>query len=277
MFQNLGRRVAHIQKHFVERAMRRILVDQRAQSFGVAKGCERAVNQADDLAQMDLARRTPQRISALGPTHALDHPCVLHFQQDEFEKFLRKVLFVRDIPYANCALVVTSSQHHHGLQRVKALLRDLHSSYIPIKLDLVNRLNLPTLESTPSAIPRNQRLFAISIKLIDLGYDRSRLSRVMSRIVLHKEEEPEAKAPGKPQEGTTRRLANVHASSRSAVRRNAQHLHRDVVGTTAFACQSNEFLARCGGGLLRDDLQNLGLVNQAPESVRTKHENIAVL
>src|SRR5579862_5621702 len=66
VLENPRSRVADIEKYLIEGAVLEIAINQAAQLLGVAKRCQGAVNQANDLAQTNLGRRTAQLISALG-------------------------------------------------------------------------------------------------------------------------------------------------------------------------------------------------------------------
>src|SRR5258708_30240463 len=63
VLQDVGGSIAHVQKYLVEGAMSGILVDESSQLFGISKGSEGTVDQADDFAQMNLRRGTPQRVA----------------------------------------------------------------------------------------------------------------------------------------------------------------------------------------------------------------------
>src|SRR5581483_1442101 len=125
-FLDLCDRIPHLQKDLVQLAMRQVAIDQVPQRFGVAKRRQRPIDQPDNLAQANLGRQPAQLISALGAPHAFHHARVLQFQQNQFEKLFRQSFFVRDIANLDRALLVVPRQHHHGLQCVQTLLRDLH-------------------------------------------------------------------------------------------------------------------------------------------------------
>src|ERR1022692_573089 len=127
VFENLGSRVAHIEKHLIKRAVGQIAVDQRAKLLSISKGRHRTINQTHDLTQPDLARIAAQLVAAFSPSHALDHACVLQFEEDQLKEFFRKILFVGDFADLDGALTVMPGEHHHGLERVESLLRDFHS------------------------------------------------------------------------------------------------------------------------------------------------------
>src|SRR5271167_2088461 len=63
-------RVSDVEKHLVQGAVRQIAVDQFTQLLGVAEGRQRTVNQANDLAEMDVGRFAAQLVAALGPAYA---------------------------------------------------------------------------------------------------------------------------------------------------------------------------------------------------------------
>ena len=108
-----------------------VAVDQAAQLIGVAEGCERTVDQANDFAEVNLRWRPPKLVATLGTASAFHHARILQLKQNQFEKFFRQLFFVGDITNTNRALIVMTGQHHHGLQCVKALLGDFHSETIP--------------------------------------------------------------------------------------------------------------------------------------------------
>src|SRR5438132_2618772 len=58
-FEDLGSRVADVEKHLVERPVLGVAVDQDAQLFRIAKRRQRAINQPDDFAEIDLGRSPP--------------------------------------------------------------------------------------------------------------------------------------------------------------------------------------------------------------------------
>src|ERR1017187_8430946 len=60
--EDAGGRVTDIEKHLIERAVGKVAVDQVAQLFSVTEGGEWAVNQADDLAQIDVRGIAAQQI-----------------------------------------------------------------------------------------------------------------------------------------------------------------------------------------------------------------------
>src|ERR1700726_3752837 len=87
VFQNLCSRVAHVEKHLIERAVRQIAVDEHAQLFGVGKRRHRAVDQTHDLAQGNVRGLAAQLVAALGSADALNHARVLQFEENEFQEF----------------------------------------------------------------------------------------------------------------------------------------------------------------------------------------------
>src|ERR1700690_626160 len=130
--EDTGRGIADVEKDLIKGAMRKIVVNQFAQLFGVAEGGERAVNQADNLAQLDVGRVAAQLVAALGPANALDHAGVLQFQENQFQEFFREHLFIGDIADPNGALVMMAGEHHHGLEGVESFLGDLHRLTTPL-------------------------------------------------------------------------------------------------------------------------------------------------
>ena len=70
--------------------------DQAAQLLGIAEGSQRAVDQANDLAQPDFRSGAPQPVSALCAAHALHHARVLQFQKNQLEELFRQLLLIGD-------------------------------------------------------------------------------------------------------------------------------------------------------------------------------------
>src|SRR5579859_1743119 len=131
VIEDAGCGVAYVEKDLVESAVGQIAVNQFAQLLGIAERRERTVNQADDLAKMDVGWISSQLVTALGPADALNHAGVFEFEQDKLEEFFRERLFIGDVANLDGALIVVTSQHHHGLQGVESFLRDLHRQVIP--------------------------------------------------------------------------------------------------------------------------------------------------
>ena len=72
--EDAGGRVAHVEKYLVEGAVRKIPVNQFAQLLGIAEGRKRPVNQADDLAEMNV--RPDRGATGIHPWHrARSPPC----------------------------------------------------------------------------------------------------------------------------------------------------------------------------------------------------------
>src|SRR5581483_2047219 len=113
VLEDAGRGVPHVQEHLVQRAMFSVTINERTELVGIPEGGERAVNQANDFAEMDFRGRTAKLVTALGAAHAFNHAGVFHFEKDQLEKLFGKVLFVGDIANANGALVIVAGQHHH--------------------------------------------------------------------------------------------------------------------------------------------------------------------
>src|ERR1017187_1395652 len=65
--EDAGGRVTDIEKHLIKGAVGKIAIDQVAQLFRVTEGGEWAVNQADDLAQIDVCGLAAQLVAALAP------------------------------------------------------------------------------------------------------------------------------------------------------------------------------------------------------------------
>src|SRR5450631_3975613 len=124
--EDAGGRVTDIEKHLIERAVGKVAVDQVAQLFSVTEGGEWAVNQADDLAQIDVRGIAAQLVAALGAAHTFHHAGVLELEEDQFEKLLRERLLVGDVADLDGSLVIVTGEHHHGLEGVESFLRDLH-------------------------------------------------------------------------------------------------------------------------------------------------------
>jgi len=100
--------------------------NQFAQLLGIAEWSQRAVNESDDFAEMNLGRLTAQLVAAFGSARALHHAGVLQFEQNQFQEFFRQRLFIGNVADADGPLVMMPCQHHHGLERVQTLLGDFH-------------------------------------------------------------------------------------------------------------------------------------------------------
>src|ERR1700733_6004393 len=81
VFENLGGRVADVEKNLIESAMGEVAVNKHTELLGVGKGCEGTIDQTHDLAQADLGRLPAQLVAAFGATDALDHASVLQFEE----------------------------------------------------------------------------------------------------------------------------------------------------------------------------------------------------
>jgi hypothetical protein len=82
ILQNSGGSVPHIQEHLVESAVVSISRNQNSQLIRVPEWRERPVDQANDLTEPNLGRRTAELIAPLCATHAFDNASVLQFKQD---------------------------------------------------------------------------------------------------------------------------------------------------------------------------------------------------
>ena len=127
--EDAGGGVADIQEYLVESAMGEVAVDEFAELFGVTEWGQWAVDQADDLAEVDVRRLAAELVAALGAAHAFHHAGILEFEEDEFQEFFREHLFVGDVSNLDGALVVMAGQHHHGLKSVETFLRDFHNAF----------------------------------------------------------------------------------------------------------------------------------------------------
>jgi len=157
IFQNIRSGIANVQKDLIQSAMRQVAVDEHAQLLGVAKWGERAVYQTHNLAQPDFTRFPAQLVAAFGSTNALNHARVLKFEEDEFQKLFREILFVGDFTNFDGALVMMTGEHHHGLERVETFLRYFHGGDYAIKsIVLVDFIYVEECSKRRS-IPFNQR------------------------------------------------------------------------------------------------------------------------
>ncbi len=129
--EDTGGGVAHVEENLVQGAVRKIAIDQFAELLGVSEGGERAVNQADDLAEMDVGGGAAKLVSALCATNAFHHAGVLEFEEDEFEELFREDFLVGNVADLDGALVMMAGEHHHGLEGVESLWGDFHRRIIP--------------------------------------------------------------------------------------------------------------------------------------------------
>src|SRR4029077_17014331 len=106
VFENFGRRVSHIEKHLIERAMLSVVINQATQLLSISKRRQWTVNQPDDFAQMDFVRRPTQLVSALGAASAFYDARVFQLEQNQFQKFLWKSFFISNVADADGSLVV---------------------------------------------------------------------------------------------------------------------------------------------------------------------------
>jgi hypothetical protein len=128
VLENSGGGVADGEKDLIESAVISVFGDETAELLGVAQGSERAVDEADDVAQGNFGGRAAQLISATRAADAVDDASVLQFEENQFEEFFRQIALGGDFADLNGTLLVAPSERHHSLQRVKSLLRDLHSA-----------------------------------------------------------------------------------------------------------------------------------------------------
>src|SRR5208282_154240 len=105
--ENLGRRIPHVQKHFVESTVVGIAINQDTQLSRIPKRRQWSVNQADDFAQPDLRWRPAQAVSALGSSYTLDDARVLQFQQYQLQKLLGEIFFIGNIPHSDGTLGIS--------------------------------------------------------------------------------------------------------------------------------------------------------------------------
>src|ERR1700683_271440 len=129
MFQDFRSRISHVKEHLIEGAMWQVAVDQSAQLIGIGERRKRAVNQANDFAEMNFIGIAAQLIAAFGSANALHDAGIFQFQHNKFQKFFRKAFFIGDVANLDRALVMMARQHHHGLQRVESLLRNFHEIF----------------------------------------------------------------------------------------------------------------------------------------------------
>jgi hypothetical protein len=148
--EDAGGRVTNVEKNLVKGAVRQIAVDEFAQLVGVAERRERTVDEADDLAEMDVGGFAAQLVAALGATHTLHHAGVLEFEEDQFQELLGENLFVGDVADLDGALVMMAGKHHHGLQGVESFLRDLHGRILSKTIELIDIIDV---DENASGVP----------------------------------------------------------------------------------------------------------------------------
>src|SRR3984885_7994793 len=129
VFQDFRGSISHVKEHLIQGAMRQVAVDQSTQLIGVAEGRQGSVNQANNLTEVDFIGIAAQLIAALGTADALHNAGIFQFQENQFQKFFRKALFISDVANLDGTLVVVARQHHHRLQRVQSLLRNFHEIF----------------------------------------------------------------------------------------------------------------------------------------------------
>src|SRR5882724_5746023 len=105
MFEDASSSIADLQEHTIESAVLGVAIDQTAKLLGISKRRQRSVNQADNFAEINLGRRTPQLISALGAAHAFHDARIFQLQQNQFQEFFRQFFFIGDIANTDGALV----------------------------------------------------------------------------------------------------------------------------------------------------------------------------
>ena len=110
--------------------MVRIGDDEASQLVRVPKGCERAVNQTNDLAEFDLLGSAPQPIAALCAPNAFHDARVLEFQQNQLKKFFRQIAVHGNVTDFDSLGPVSAAKGRYGLQRVKAFLGDFQSGVL---------------------------------------------------------------------------------------------------------------------------------------------------
>ena len=140
--EDAGGRVTNIEKHLIKGAVQQIAVNEFAQLFGVAERGEWAVDEANDLAEMDVGGFAAQLVATLGAAHALHHAGILEFEQDQFQELLGENLFVGDVADLDGALVMMAGKHHHGLQGVESFLRDLHGRILSNTIELIDIIDV---------------------------------------------------------------------------------------------------------------------------------------
>jgi hypothetical protein len=77
IFQNVGGRIPHIEKHPVESPVALISRNQNPQLIRIPEWRERPVNQANDFTEPNLGRPTVEPIAPLCPTYAFDNASAL--------------------------------------------------------------------------------------------------------------------------------------------------------------------------------------------------------
>src|SRR4029077_9805021 len=111
--------------------------DQAPELIRVAKRCEWAINQTNDLAEFDLRRRAPQPVTALRTPNTFHDARVLELQQNQLKKLLRQVAIHGDVPDLDGFVSVSAAKGHYRLQCVKPFLRDLQSCILSTCLDVL--------------------------------------------------------------------------------------------------------------------------------------------
>src|SRR5207302_8038643 len=94
-FQNPCCGIPYLEKNLIERAMRKVPIDEFAQRRGIAERSQGTIDQANNFAEVNFGRRTSQLVATLRAPHALDDACVLQLQQNQLKKLLRQDLFIR--------------------------------------------------------------------------------------------------------------------------------------------------------------------------------------
>ncbi len=107
--------------------MIRVSDDKRAELVRIAKGRQPTIDQADDLAEADVAGVSAQFVAALIATYAIEQTSMLEVEQDQLKKLRRKVSFLGNIPNGDSAFFVVPCTHHDSLQSIESFLRDLHA------------------------------------------------------------------------------------------------------------------------------------------------------
>jgi hypothetical protein len=114
--------------------MMRIPQNKAPQFLCIAKGRQRTVDQANNLAEPYLRRSPAEPVAALCTPHALHQSGIPQFNQDQFEKLSRQITISSDLPDLECSLLIVTRQRHHRLQSVESLLRDFHGRILPITM-----------------------------------------------------------------------------------------------------------------------------------------------
>jgi len=122
MVHDPGGGVANVQENLKESAMLLITCDKPAQRLRVPEGGQRPVNGANNLAEIDAARRALQPIATLGAALAIDQTGSLELKENELQEFLRDTLRGSDLVNSGRMLRVVFPQGDHGFQSVEAFL-----------------------------------------------------------------------------------------------------------------------------------------------------------